>query len=66
MDSLVRVFAQPIGFCGMAFAIAGAIYLGVSLASGHQGKAEMIKALAMICAGLTVAVCMKMYGYTGL
>mgnify|MGYP003201102258 CR=1 FL=1 len=54
MDKLIRIFAQPIGFAGTAFGIAGLIYLGISLASG-----------AMIVAGFTVAAAMALYGYTG-
>ena len=33
MDKLIRIFAQPIGFAGTAFGIAGLIYLGISFFS---------------------------------
>ncbi len=39
MDKLIRIFAQPIGFAGTAFGIAGLIYLGISLASGGTDQA---------------------------
>ncbi|MFR4881450.1 MAG: hypothetical protein ACLUBO_14920 [Coprococcus sp.] len=55
MDKLIRIFAQPIGFAGTAFGIAGLIYLGISLASGGRRQPEIVKAIAMIVAGFTVA-----------
>ena len=51
MDKLIRIFAQPIGFAGTAFGIAGLIYLGISLASGGRRQPEIVKAIAMIAAG---------------
>lgn len=54
MDKLIRIFAQPIGFAGTAFGIAGLIYLGISLASGGRHQPEIVKAIAMIVAGFTV------------
>ena len=66
MDKLIRIFAQPIGFAGTAFGIAGLIYLGISLASGGRRQPEIVKAIAMIAAGcFTVAAAMALYGYTG-
>ena len=65
MDKLIRIFAQPIGFTGTAFGIAGLIYLGISLASGGRHQPEIVKAIAMIVAGFTVAAAMALYGYTG-
>ena len=61
MDKLIRIFAQPIGFAGTAFGIAGLI----SLASGGRHQPEIVKAIAMIVAGFTVAAAMALYGYTG-
>lgn len=55
MDKLIRIFAQPIGFAGTAFGIAGLIYLGISLASGGRHQPEIVKAIAMIVAGFTVS-----------
>lgn len=46
MDKLIRIFAQPIGFAGTAFGIAGLIYLGISLASGGRRQPEIVKAIA--------------------
>ena len=42
MDKLIRIFAQPIGFAGTAFGIAGLIYLGISLASGGRRQPEIV------------------------
>ena len=65
MDKLIRIFAQPICFAGTAFGIACLIYLGISLASGGRHQPEIVKAIAMIVAGFTVAAAMALYGYTG-
>ena len=65
MDKLIRIFAQPIGFAGTAFGIAGLIYLGISLASGGRRQPEIVKAIAMIVAGFPIAAAMALYGYTG-
>lgn len=65
LGKLIRIFAQPIGFAGTAFGIAGLIYLGISLASGGRRQPEIVKAIAMIVAGFTVAAAMALYGYTG-
>ena len=66
MDKLIRIFAQPIGFAGTAFGIAGLIYLGISLSSGGRRQPEIVKAIAMIVAGFTVAAAMALLATPGI
>ena len=49
MDKLIRIFAQPIGFAGTAFGIAGLIYLGISsprvLFNAVPSRLRMVRAV---------------------